>query len=447
MEHCKTQRSKKLACIDRYQAKKYDVSWEFGLMKKIILAAMIGMCVEAMQAESRPADIAFRTQMIDPGYSETVAVADINRDGKLDLISAENWYEAPDWKKHKLREIDYNHGYIDNFSDLPVDVDGDGWVDIIQFSYFAHNIVWLKNPGKTGGPWKVTEIDKSGPTEFAFLVDLNNDGKSLELLPEFDRPNVPAAWFELNAGKWVKHTVSQRSYGHGIGVGDVNGDGRNDILTPKGWLEAPANLQAKGDWIFHPTNWGAKPIAPAGPSKGATGGPAIPEKQVQFGYMYWLDINGDGRMDLLTGMAHDYGLAWYEQKADGSWAQHVIDASWSQAHASVLVDLNADGQPDLVTGKRYFAHNGNDPGEREPIGIYWYEWRKLSSSGNAARRSEDGGVEWIRHIVDYGGRMGGGVQTVVADIDGDGDLDIVSAGKAGLHIAWNQTKSPKGTKP
>ena len=132
--------------------------------------------------------------------------------------------------KHPLRAIDYSNGYIDNFSDLAIDVDGDGWVDVVQCSYFAHNIVWLKNPGRSGGAWKVTEIDNSGPTEFAFLVDLNNDGKALELLTEFDRPNVPAAWFELIAGKWIKHVVAQRSYGHGIGVGDMNGDGHNDIV-------------------------------------------------------------------------------------------------------------------------------------------------------------------------------------------------------------------------
>lgn len=162
--------------------------------------------------------------------------------------------------------------------------------------------------------------------------------------------------------------------------------------------------------------------------------------------MHWLDINGDGRKDLLTGMAHDYGLAWYEQKADGGWLQHVIDASWSQAHASVLTDLNDDGQVDLVTGKRYFAHNGNDPGEREPVGIYWYEWRKTPPTQATSSSPGNGGVEWIRHIVDYGGRMGAGVQTVVVDIDGDGDLDIVSAGKAGLYLAENLTKSPTAEK-
>ncbi|MGI4756826.1 MAG: FG-GAP repeat domain-containing protein [Janthinobacterium lividum] len=401
------------------------------------------LCAPAMYSAGRPADLRFQVEMIDPGYGETVAVADIDRDGKLDIVSGENWYQALAWTKHPLRTIEYSSGYIDNFSDLVMDVDGDGWPDILQFSYFAHDIVWLKNPGRAGGAWKQTEIDRSGPTEFAFLVDLDNDGKANEILPEFDRPNVPAAWFELRGGKWVKHVVADKSFGHGIGVGDMNGDGRKDILTPSGWLEAPPDVRAPGNWTFHPTDWGWKPIAAAG-SPTAT---AAPGRAAQFGYMYLLDINGDGRKDVLTGMAHDYGVAWYEQTASGTWTQHVVDNSWSQAHASQLVDLNGDGQPDFITGKRYFAHNGADPGEREPVGLYWYEWRKLPST---AATPANGGVEWIRHIVDYGGRMGGGVQTVAADIDGDGATDIVSANKSGLFLARNTTHAkslPGRSKP
>ena len=99
----------------------------------------------------------------------------------------------------------------------------------------------------------------------------------------------------------------------------------------------------------------------------------------------------------------------------------------------LLIDLNGDGHPDLVTGKRYMAHNGNDPGEREPLGLYWYEYRKDAK----------GAIEWIRHIIDYGGRMGGGMQIAVQDLDGDGDLDIVCGGKAGLFVAENRTRQPR----
>jgi hypothetical protein len=149
------------------------------------------------------------------------------------------------------------------------------------------------------------------------------------------------------------------------------------------------------------------------------------------GFLYVYDVNGDGRNDVVTSMAHDYGIFWLDQTADRKFEKRMIDDSWSQGHALTLVDLNGDGRKDLLTGKRYMAHNGRDPGEREPLGIYWYEY--LPPSRNAK-------AEWARHVVDYGSRTGGGMQIPVADIDGDGDLDFVVAGKSGLFLFENLTK-------
>jgi hypothetical protein len=108
----------------------------------------------------------------------------------------------------------------------------------------------------------------------------------------------------------------------------------------------------------------------------------------------------------------------------------MIDESWSQAHAMTMVDLNGDGKMDFVTGKRYMAHNGHDPGEREPLGIYWYEYLK----------SDDGKhIEWVKHVIDYGSRTGGGMQIPVVDLNGDGYPDFVVAGKSGLFLFENLT--------
>jgi hypothetical protein len=372
---------------------------------------------------TRPADIAFKVQMIDPGFSESVAVADFNKDGRLDILSAESWYEAPSWRKHRIRDIAFNGSYIDNFSDLPVDVDGDGYTDIVQIAYFARRIVWLKNPGKGRDAWVENEIDAVGPTEFAFLVDLNNDGRAAEILPQFTgAAKAPLVWYELAGGKWQQHAVSAQSYGHGIGAGDVNGDKRNDIITPAGWLEAPPDVRAPGDWVLHAAPWSGVSLLPQ-PTAAEGGGP--PARPAEYAFMYVVDLNKDGRNDILTSMAHSYGVLWFEQRPDGTWLPHPIDTSWANAHSTAMADINGDGQLDLVAAKRYWGRNGTEPAEREPMGIYWYEFRPgLKDS-----------VEWIRHIVDYGGRAGGGLQMVVEDIDGDGDRDIVTPGKTGLFLS------------
>lgn len=405
------------------------------MRKLLFLFAVSGVLA---LAASRPPDIPFRIEMIDPGASESAAVADVNHDGKLDIISGENWFEAPTWKKHPFRQIDFAGNYIDNFVDLPIDVNGDGYPDVVSVTYFTHKISWFQNPGagvaKSTEAWAEHVIDDSGPVEFAFLVDIQNSGKKRDLLPQFTQNQHPLAWYELKDGKWVQHIVAPSGYGHGIGAGDVNGDGRTDILTPKGWLEAPADPRA-GDWKFHPdwdSNAGASycGLNSTMVTGQGTPPPRTPGSQPgELGFIHVIDINGDGLPDVLATCAHDYGIFWLEQRAGGQWAKHNIDYTWSQAHTSVLADMRGDGHLDLVAGKRFMAHNGNDNGEREPLGVYWYEFRK-----NPA-----GAVEWIRHVITYGGQMGGGTQLQAVDIDGDGDMDVVTGGKSGLFLARNLT--------
>jgi len=380
-------------------------------------------------AAPRPPDIPFAIHAIDPGASETAAVADINRDGRLDIVSGEHWYEAPTWTKHTFRELTFTQQYIDDFSDLPIDVDGDGYPDIVSVTWFAKKIAWWRNPGKASGLWKEAEINAGFNIEFALLADLDNDGKAQEILAQEN--GTGQSWYEVRNGAWIKHVVSDRSYGHGIGAGDINKDGRTDILTPRGWLEAPPDPRA-GPWTFH-ADWETINVTSGTPSR-----------LLDLGFMHVADVNGDGRNDVIAAAAHDYGVFWFEQGEGGKWTRHVIDNAWSQGHASTLADLNGDGRPDLVTGKRFMAHNGADPGEREPLGVYWYEFRPTPIPDRAASaepaRSSGQGVEWIRHIVDYGGRMGGGMQIPVVDIDGDGDLDLVCPGKSGLFLVENLSR-------
>jgi hypothetical protein len=387
---------------------------------------------------ARSPDIPFRMHSVDPGASETAAVADINRDGRLDIVSGESWYEAPRWTKHTFRELGFSNNYIDAFSDLAVDVDGDAFPDIVTVTWFARKISWYRNPGrvKSHAHWEDHGINSGFNVEFAILADIDNDGHAREIVAQEN--GTGQSWYELRKKGWVKHVVSDRTYGHGIGAGDVNGDKRNDILTPRGWLEAPADPRS-GNWTYHPA-WESSNtrITPREASNQPPPDPAAPPRVAELGFMHVHDVNGDGRNDVLAAAGHDYGVFWFEHGTEGRWTRRTIDNAWSQGHASTLVDINGDGRLDFVTGKRFMAHNGSDPGEREPLGVYWYELRPSAVNAKPA-------VEWIRHVIEYGGRIGAGMQIAVVDMDGDGDIDLVCPGKSGLFFLENLTKAPVGS--
>ncbi|HVH85843.1 MAG TPA: VCBS repeat-containing protein [Terriglobales bacterium] len=149
-------------------------------------------------------------------------------------------------------------------------------------------------------------------------------------------------------------------------------------------------------------------------------------------------MNHDGNLDIIYGEGHSYGLYWLEQHREGAgrrWIKHTVDESFSQAHALLLADIDGDGEPELITGKRYRGHDGRDPGSYDPMVIYYYKINRQTG-------------DFSRNPISVNGTGGVGTQIIAADMDADGDVDIATAGKSGVHLFENMkiNKVPSETR-
>ena len=310
-------------------------------------------------------------------------------------------------------------GYSNSFCNYAADVDGDGLQDAIVVGFPGAPFHWYRNPGKKGGKWDEHEIWSSICNESPDFADITGDGK-----PEFVLGSQPQAQmgysplptsassqrkFIAISEKGDPHKNGTFKYYHGLGYGDLNNDGRTDVLIAHGWWEQPAKELGGGLWKFHP-------YALARDGKN-------PERMADI-YIEDLDLDGDN--DLIASSAHAHGVWWFENTGGASpqFKYHLIDESHSQTHAMEYVDINGDGQRDMVTGKRFFAHNGNDPGGRDPVRMFWYEVRRMKGQP----------PQFIRHEIAAGRDTGIGTQFQAVDFNGDGKIDIALSNKKGVNL-------------
>jgi len=317
--------------------------------------------------------VRFQKILISDERYESCGVFDVDNDGHLDIVSGAYWYPGPNFqRKCKIGQIKAVGEYFDSFSELPMDINGDGYTDFVTGGWWGNSLRWRENPkGARDRPWTDHVIAETGNVETTRLWDIDGDGQD-EVLP--NTPGGPQRIYKLITDKTGKGTgefrqvvVYDKPSGHGLGVGDINGDGRPDIVLAKGWLEAPQQpLEEK--WAFH--------------EEFDLGNASVP--------ILVVDVNGDGLNDLIVGQAHSYGLDWYEQRLEGgkrTWIKHPIDPFNSQYHDMWWVDIDGDGRCELVTGKRYRAHCGHDPGGYDPVGIYYFKWT---------------GEGFAKQVIDYG---------------------------------------------
>ena len=431
-------RNRELAVIDVVPSLEIDDSLRpvsvFGVDVKTLHYTLVGVCWALIISAAPPAkavgpetDVQFqRLTLSEEFHSEGADFADINGDQHNDIISGPFWYQGPDFRqRHRYMPGDRHSikAYSDHFFTFAHDFNHDGRPDVLVIGMPGQPAHWFQNPGDEMVPWKQHPVIDDVGGESPAWMDLTGDGNPELVCVRGGRFGYAQPDWKQPTEAWTFTPVSpDRGYGrftHGLGVGDVDGDGHADLLETNGWY--------------------------AGPSKSADASLFHQQAFAQSGgaQMHVYDFDGDGDNDVVSVQnAHAWGLTWFQRRGSGDdqlWVPHPIlseDPSdnpyrlaISQMHALALADIDGDGVQDLITGKRFYAHGGADPGAFQLPVLYWLRTVRLPG----------GGVEFQPHLIDN--RVGVGTQLTVADINRDGRADILVAGKLGTYLLINQQSS------
>jgi hypothetical protein len=396
---------------------------------QVLIFACVTLFVGSLRAQKVPFKKITLTKKF---YAEGVHAVDLNKDGNMDIISGPFIYDGPDFTS---RRAFYDTVAVDplkystNYFIETYDFDGDGDLDIFKYGRAGEEADWYTNPGKDNGNsvWEKHLALETPGDEARYFTDLDKDGRPEAVFVaangslSIGRPN----WSNINE-PWTIQNISREmgwgKYTHGMGVADINADGRIDIIAKSGWWEQPAKNANKGQWIEHPYAFAEEGGA-----------------QMQV-----YDVNADGKVDIISSLdAHGYGLAWFEQKGSGSdltFEKHMIFGDrkdfeagtyplvFTQLHAMASGDFNGDGLMDFTTGKRYWAHGPKgDPEPGEAPVLYWFE---LVRKGGA--------IKYIPHLIDS--ESGAGCTMETADLNKDGATDIVVTNKYGAYVFLNERK-------